>query len=91
MVNATIDNNPVSVTLSGGQTYTPSSGSVQKVNVQKFPKTRLTINGGVLGFADEGVSTIDEITMILTDSDTLKAVDLFPTSGVIHISGFEVN
>jgi hypothetical protein len=81
MVNATIDNTPIALILGADETYSPSSGSIQKVNVAVNKGAVLRINGKPVA---DGQT---EISLIVTDTETLENRDL---QG-IFISGFEVN
>jgi len=92
MTTFAIDNTPVSVTLFDNETYSPASGSVQKVKIQCSVKEVLEINGESVkqNFEGAGEPNTTEITVILQDTDTVA--DGGRTSGEgVHISGFEVN
>jgi len=92
MTEAKIENSPVSVTLVDNQTYSPASGSLQKLKIACSVNEQLFINGQVIIRANafSGENNVDEITMIATDSDVIEAGNNSPTNGV-HVSGFEVN
>jgi len=92
MTTFAIDNTPVSVTLDDNETYSPASGSVQKLKIQVSQAERLFINNLQIANirAGSGEPNVDEITVIATDNDTLESGSENPVGG-IHISGFEVN
>jgi len=96
MVNATVDNTPVTVMLTDNETYTPSTGSVQKVTVAVPRREKLAITSG--GSSGKVVDTVDQgdipnvatVEIVITDSQTLEERPSVSGTGV-YISGFEVN
>jgi len=96
MVNATVDNTPVTVMLTDDETYTPSTGSVQKVTVavprgEKLEITSDGSSGKVVDTTDQGdVPNVANVEMVITDSQTLNERPTVSGTGV-YISGFEVN
>jgi len=87
MTTFAIDNTPVSVTLSDNETYSPASGSVQKLKIACPEVEFFRINGSTI---IDGNGPPPEITVILTDSDQIKGGNNSVSRGV-HVSGFEVN
>jgi len=92
MTTFAIDNTPVSVTLGDDQTYTPASGTVQKLKIACPAVESLRINGDIVinGFSDDGEPNVEEITVIATDSDSITSESSSGSSS-IHVSGFVVN
>jgi len=92
MVDATIDNTPVSVTLGGSETYSPANGSVEDVTIVIHKDEHLQINGEniVAGSSGSGEDNTEQIDVVLTDSDTVKEKGLASSRGV-HISGYQVS
>jgi len=92
MVSATVDNTPVTVLLSDLETYTPATGSVQKVTVTVHGDERLQIEQGTTGQTvfSNGTQDVNSAQMVITDTETL--VELGKTTGAgVYISGFEVS
>jgi hypothetical protein len=89
MVNATVDNTPVNVLLDDNESYSPASGSVQKVTVvvNEFEALNITRNGSTLQVVSPNEQ--EAVEMVLTDNETL--VSDSKTSGGIFITGFEVS
>jgi len=96
MVSATVDNTPVTVLLGNAETYTPATGSVQKVTALAHPDERLKIiQGGstqriVNTNSGSGEPHVAEIELLITDTETIREDGRSGGDG-IYISGFEVN
>jgi hypothetical protein len=95
MVTATIDNTPVTVLLGDNETYTPASGSVQKVTAALGPRERMEIAQGtqseviVDSFTGSGEGNVETPELVITDTEKLEDAGADSGSG-IYISGFEV-
>jgi len=96
MVNATVDNTPVTVLLDNGETYTPASGSVQKVTVTTATAERVEITQGsttqlvIAGNTGSGEPNVDTAEFVITDTETVKEGGVNSNRGV-YVSGFEVS
>lgn len=96
MVDATVDNTPVTVLLSDSETYTPASGSVQKVAVLVHVDEKLNIiQAGTTqqvknNFAGAGEPNGQSFEMVIDDTVTLEEGGSSSGDG-IYISGFEVS
>jgi len=96
MVTATVDNTPVTVLLGQNETYTPASGSVQKVTVAVASLERMSITQGtnsqriVLNKSGSGEDNAGTAELVITDTETLVEDGQSSGDGV-YISGFEVN
>ena len=89
MVNATVDNTPISVTLGSNETYSPASGSVQKVQIVGDDAEGLKINDQRI-LKGRGTRAHPPLPVVLTDSDTVEVGSEASSFG-FHISGFEVS
>jgi len=95
MVNATVDNTPVTVLLSNNETYTPATGSIQKVTVAVPAKEQLEVSqagssGALVGtFTGSGEPNVESVEMVIDETVTLEDAGSSGGNG-IYISGFEV-
>lgn len=96
MVNATVDNTPVTVLLGNNETYTPASGSVQKVTAAVGVDEQMAITQGgdtqtiVRDRVGSGESNVDSPELVITDTETIVEKGSVGFAG-IYISGFEVS
>jgi hypothetical protein len=96
MVTATVDNTPVTVLLGNNETYTPASGSVQKVTVAVPSDEEMSITQGtntqgiVLFRGGSGEPNVGTAELVITDTETIAEEGVTTDRGV-YISGFEVN
>jgi hypothetical protein len=96
MVDATVDNTPVTILLSDNETYTPASGSVQKVTVVVPSDEALKVSRNATTEIitnkqkGQGEPNVDTIDMVIDQSVTLTEGGQKSSRG-IYISGFEVN
>jgi hypothetical protein len=96
MVSATVDNTPVTVLLGNNETYTPATGSVQKVTVAVGLGERMVVDQGtssqeIVGSLNgQGERNVEDPELVITDTETIVE-EGFNSSRGIYISGFEVN
>jgi len=91
MVNATVDNEAISITLAGGESTTVPSGEVWKVTISvgtNFVQT-LRINGKDNSYGDSASGNAVIEGIVLTGGDTLMSDG--NSDGATHIGGFVVN
>jgi hypothetical protein len=94
MVNATVDNTPVSIVLDGGQSTTVPSNETWKVTINIS-----SANGGATGLRIDGIGTFvgklgsganQQIDAVLTGGQTIAEIKN-STGSAIYIAGFVVN
>jgi len=94
MVNATVDNQPVSIVLDGGQSTTVPSNETFRVSIHlgQESRTQMKIDGiGIFKSNSNNSSSNGHYTDItLTGGQTVSEV-ANNTDSVIFISGFVVN
>lgn len=96
MVDATVDNTPVTVVLDSGETYTPASGSVQKVTVTIRDTHALIINQSgssvevVSARSGSGQQNAHSTSMVIDSSVTVEVGAQSGGAGA-YVSGFEVS
>jgi len=92
MVNATIDNNPVSVLILSGQSVTVPSNEVWKVSLHATneDRARFLINGSgrFEGNRDKESAPGNYLDLVFTGDTTIETTELSP--GSVYISGFVV-
>jgi hypothetical protein len=101
MVNATVDNEAVSISLGKNESTTVPSGEVWKITItaglaDSFETSgAITINGSAIMFLDnfDGDDQVSyaETDTVVTGGDTIST-DTFDVPGIeAHIGGFVVN
>jgi phage gp45-like len=87
MVNATVDNSPISIQLGEDETTTVPSGEVWKVTVTHSGGTpQLKINGNII--LNGSTNSAGTLEIVVTGGDTFKKYQGYDTD--VHISGFVV-
>jgi hypothetical protein len=93
MTQVTVDNSPVTVLLGANETYSPSSGSIQDVQIAAPSIEEVKIDDGsqkqtvIEDNSQTGEDNVDSISVIINDSITVES----GAAGGVYISGFEVN
>jgi hypothetical protein len=87
MTTFKIDNQSISVVLENQETYTPASGSIQKVVANVHISAALLINGAKI--VQEDTRNVTDTEPLILDNNTTVKHGAF--SGGIYISGFEIN
>lgn len=90
MVQASIDNTPVSISLSGDESTTVPTGETWKVTLTCGSNTELHINGGRItgSNAGNGEPNVDEFETVLTGGDSIT--NGLTGTVMCHIGGFKV-
>jgi hypothetical protein len=91
MVQANIDNTPVSITLAENESVSVPTGETWRVTISAPNDTRVDINGGKLinSYNGSGEKNMDETQTVVTEGDSI-ANDYSTNSGVLHVGGFKV-
>lgn len=97
MVQANIDNSPVSISLSGGESTSVPSGETWQVSIYSAPSSNssfgsIRINGNGFSMANSGYDDdrnhrMEMNSVVLTSGDTVST----GSNTSAHISGFVVN
>ena len=94
MVNATVDNDPVSIVLDGGQSTSVPSNETWRVSIHMMNQNRseMTIDGisGFVGDLTASSAQGNYLDVTLTGGQTVAEVRDESSSG-IFITGFVVN
>lgn len=90
MVQATVDNQPVSIVVGDSESTTVPSGEIWKVTIKLFGGSyRASINGTDILNADGNNQSVP-IETVLVGGDTVKCKNTSSGEG-LHIGGFVVN
>lgn len=93
MVNATVDNKPISIVLDGGQSTTVPSNETWRVSIHLAQQTgtKMRIDGvGLFHSRDDRSNNGHYLNITLTGGQTVSEVANNDASGML-ISGFVVN
>lgn len=91
MVNATVDNKAISITLADAETITVPTGETWKVTITVVSSERLMINNErIVQSADaSGEPNVESFDAVLVAGDTVSDEGAYASGGV-HIGGFVV-
>lgn len=95
MVNATVDNEPVSIVLAGGESTTVPSNEVWRVSIHlanSYNRTHLTIDGKGIWYASRNDTSSDGnlLNVTLTGGQTIEESKGQADTAIL-ITGFVVN